>query len=171
MCPGVRLTLNIKSTRGDKNYVTASQAIVQGIANDGGLFVPETIPTIDFPLEKITEMSYQELAYEVLKLILTDYTEEELKYCINSAYDEKFDTKLIAPLVSAGNGNFLELFHGKTIAFKDMALSILPHLLTTSAKKNNVTFFVHRQHCQPEVPVPYFRIPLHSTECQTALAM
>ena len=55
-------------------------------------------------------MSYQELAYEVLKLILTDYTEEELKYCINSAYDEKFDTKLIAPLVSAGNGNFLELF-------------------------------------------------------------
>ena len=102
------MDIMFKSTRGDKNYVTASQAIVQGIANDGGLFVPETIPTIDFPLEKITEMSYQELAYEVLKLILTDYTEEELKYCINSAYDEKFDTKLIAPLVSAGNGNFLE---------------------------------------------------------------
>ena len=66
------------------------------------------------------------------------YTEEELKYCINSAYDEKFDTKLIAPLVSAGNGNFLELFHGKTIAFKDMALSILPYLLKTAAKKNGV---------------------------------
>ena len=132
------MNIMFKSTRGDKNYVTASQAIVQGIANDGGLFVPETIPTIDFPLEKITEMSYQELAYEVLKLILTDYTEEELKYCINSAYDEKFDTKLIAPLVSAGNGNFLELFHGKTIAFKDMALSILPYLLKTAAKKNGV---------------------------------
>ena len=132
------MDIMFKSTRGDKNYVTASQAIVQGIANDGGLFVPETIPTIDFPLEKITEMSYQELAYEVLKLILTDYTEEELKYCINSAYDEKFDTKLIAPLVSAGNGNFLELFHGKTIAFKDMALSILPYLLKTAAKKNGV---------------------------------
>ena len=73
------MDIMFKSTRGDKNYVTASQAIVQGIANDGGLFVPETIPTIDFPLEKITEMSYQELAYEVLKLILTDYTEEELK--------------------------------------------------------------------------------------------
>ena len=73
------MNIMFKSTRGDKNYVTASQAIVQGIANDGGLFVPETIPTIDFPLEKITEMSYQELAYEVLKLILTDYTEEELK--------------------------------------------------------------------------------------------
>ena len=131
------MNIMFKSTRGDKNYVTASQAIVQGIANDGGLFVPETIPTIDFPLEKITEMSYQELAYEVLKLILTDYTEEELKYCINSAYDEKFDTKLIAPLVSAGNGNFLELFHGKTIAFKDMALSILPYLMTTAAKKNH----------------------------------
>lgn len=81
--------LCLKAQEADKNYVTASQAIVQGIANDGGLFVPETIPTIDFPLEKITEMSYQELAYEVLKLILTDYTEEELKYCINSATDGK----------------------------------------------------------------------------------
>lgn len=132
------MNIMFKSTRGDKNLVTASQAIVKGIADDGGLYVPETMPKMDFPLEAITEYNYQELAYQVLKLVLTDYTEEELRYCINSAYDEKFDTNIIAPVISAGNDNFLELFHGRTIAFKDMALSILPYLLKTAAKKNGV---------------------------------
>ena len=132
------MNIMFKSTRGDNTLVTASQAIVKGIADDGGLYVPESIPSIDFPLEDITKYTYQELAYQVLKLILTDYTEEELKYCINSAYDKKFDTKVIAPVVSAGKYNFLELFHGRTIAFKDMALSILPYLLKTAAKKNGV---------------------------------
>ena len=76
------MDIMFKSTRGDKNLVTASQAIVKGIADDGGLYVPETIPSIDFPLEDITKYSYQELAYQVLKLVLTDYTEEELRYCL-----------------------------------------------------------------------------------------
>ena len=132
------MSIKFKSTRGDKNYVSASMAIVNGIAPDGGLYVPEDIPKIDFKLEEITQYSYKELAYEVLKLILDDFTQDELKDCINSAYDSKFDTELIAPLKKAGNDYFLELFHGKTIAFKDMALSILPHLLKTAAKKNNV---------------------------------
>lgn len=83
-------------------------------------------------------MSYQETAYEVMKLFLTDFTEEELKHCINSAYDSKFDTEEIAPLVDADGAYYLELFHGATIAFKDMALSILPYLMTTAAKKNHV---------------------------------
>ena len=83
-------------------------------------------------------MSYKEVAYEVMKLMLDDFTEEELKNCIDKAYDSKFDTEEIAPLVKAEGAYFLELFHGATIAFKDMALSILPHLLTTSAKKNDV---------------------------------
>ena len=83
-------------------------------------------------------MSYQETAYEVMKLFLTDFTEDELKSCINKAYDSKFDTEVIAPLVEADGAYYLELFHGATIAFKDMALSILPHLLITSAKKNHV---------------------------------
>ena len=83
-------------------------------------------------------MSYKEVAYEVMKLMLDDFTEEELKNCIDKAYDSKFDTEEIAPLVKAEGAYFLELFHGATIAFKDMALSILPHLLTTSAKKNGV---------------------------------
>ena len=83
-------------------------------------------------------MSYQEIAYAVMKEFLTDFTEEELKTCINNAYDSKFDTKEIAVTKKVDGAYYLELFHGATIAFKDMALSILPHLLVTSAKKNNV---------------------------------
>ncbi len=83
-------------------------------------------------------MSYQEVAYEVMSRMLTDFTEEELKNCIRSAYDSKFDTPQIAPLRKVHGANYLELFHGSTIAFKDMALSILPYLLTTSAKKNRI---------------------------------
>ena len=133
------MNIMYKSTRGDKNYLTASQAIVKGIADDGGLYVPDRIPEIDFQLSDILSWDYRELAYRVLRLVLTDYTEEELRYCINSAYDDKFDTKLIAPLTVNAKGNFLELFHGRTIAFKDMALSILPYLLKTAARKNGVT--------------------------------
>ena len=83
-------------------------------------------------------MNYQETAYAVMKEFLTDFTEEELRNCITKAYDSKFDTEDIAPLAKAHDAYFLELYHGATIAFKDMALSILPHLLTTSAKKNQV---------------------------------
>ena len=126
------------STRGGEKNLTASQAILKGLADDGGLFMPEEIPTFDFDLHTLVGKSYQETAYEVMKLFLTDYTEEELKSCIQKAYDEKFDTKEIAPLTKADGAYYLELFHGNTIAFKDMALSILPHLLTTAAKKNGV---------------------------------
>lgn len=127
-----------RSTRGNGKRVTASMAILKGIAEDGGLFVPEQLPSFDKTLEEFAAMSYQETAYEVMKLLLTDFTGEELKACIDNAYDEKFDTETIAPLVEAEDAYFLELFHGKTIAFKDMALSILPHLMTTAAKKNHV---------------------------------
>lgn len=132
------MSLFYKSTRDDSVKVTASQAILKGLAPDGGLFVPESIPSFDKSLEELSKMSYKEVAYEVMKLMLDDFTEEELKACIDKAYDEKFDTDVIAPLVKADGAYYLELFHGATIAFKDMALSILPHLLTTSAKKNNV---------------------------------
>ena len=133
-----RMNLLYKSTRSENETVTASQAILKGLASDGGLFVPTQIPALDVSLDQLTKMSYQEVAYEVMKLFLTDFTEEELKYCINKAYDSKFDTEEIAPLVKANGAHYLELFHGSTIAFKDMALSILPYLLTTSAKKNQV---------------------------------
>ena len=127
-----------RSTRSNGAPVTASQAILKGLSDDGGLFVPDHIPTLDKSLKELAGMTYQQVAYEVMKLFLTDFTEEELKNCINSAYDSKFDTEKIAPLVKADNAYYLELFHGSTIAFKDMALSILPHLMITSARKNNI---------------------------------
>lgn len=132
------MDLFYRSTRSKNETVKASQAILKGLADDGGLFVPESVPTLDKTLEELSNMTYQETAYEVMKLFLTDFTEEELKDCINKAYDSKFDTEVIAPLVEADGAYYLELFHGATIAFKDMALSILPHLLITSAKKNHV---------------------------------
>lgn len=127
-----------KSTRSKEGTLKASEAILKGLADDGGLFVPLEIPKLDVSVEELSKMTYQQVAYEVMKLYFTDFTEEELKYCINNAYDSKFDTEEIAPLAEVQGTYYLELFHGKTIAFKDMALSILPYLLTTSAKKNNV---------------------------------
>ena len=132
------MNLLYKSTRNSDKTVTASQAILKGLADDGGLFVPVSVPKLDVTMDELKDMSYQETAYAVMKQFFTDFTEEELKHCINSAYDSKFDTEVIAPLVKVGDTYHLELFHGATIAFKDMALSILPHLLTTSAKKNQV---------------------------------
>ena len=132
------MSIMYKSTRSNSDKVTASQAILKGLADDGGLFVPDSIPALEVPLEKLADMTYQETAYEVMKLFLSDFTEEELKHCINGAYDDKFDTKEIAPLVKKDGAYYLELFHGKTIAFKGMALSILPYLMTTAAKKNGV---------------------------------
>ena len=130
------MNLHYKSTRNSDRKVTASEAILKGLAPDGGLFVPEEIPKLDISLDELKDMTYQQTAYEVMKLFLTDFTEEELKDCINKAYDSKFDTEEIAPLVKIKDTYYLELFHGATIAFKDMALSILPHLMTTSARKN-----------------------------------
>ncbi|MBQ1207880.1 MAG: threonine synthase [Lachnospiraceae bacterium] len=126
------------STRGGDGPVTASEAVLKGLAADGGLFVPSWIPCFESSIEEMSRMDYRELAYEVMKLYLTDYTEEELKACITGAYDEKFDTEDIVPLAKVGKDYFLELFHGSTIAFKDMALSILPHLMVTAAKKQGL---------------------------------
>ena len=132
------MNLMYQSTRSNSEPITASKAILKGLADDGGLYVPVTIPKLGLSMKDISSLTYQQTAYEVMKLFLTDFTEEELKSCIEKAYDSKFDTEEIAPLVKADGAYYLELFHGATIAFKDMALSILPHLLTTAAKKNQV---------------------------------
>ena len=126
------MNLVYHSTRNSEETATASEAILKG------LFVPDSIPKLNVSLEDLTQMSYQEIAYAVMKEFLTDFTEEELKTCINNAYDSKFDTEEIAVTKKVDGAYYLELFHGATIAFKDMALSILPHLLVTSARKNNV---------------------------------
>ena len=124
------------STRDTNNRVTASQAILKGIAEDGGLYVPTALPQVTLDWEVLKTQSYQEIAIEILSAFLTDFTKEEITKCVHSAYDTTFDTKEIAPVKKVGDRHFMELFHGRTIAFKDMALSILPYLLTTAAKKN-----------------------------------
>ena len=129
------MAVTYKSTRNSNETATASQAILKGLAENGGLFVPDHIPALDVDLNKLADMTYQEVAYEVMSRMLTDFTKEELEHCINSAYDKKFDTDVIAPIVKKAGANYLELFHGSTIAFKDMALSILPYLLVTAAKE------------------------------------
>ena len=125
-----------KSTRSDGELIPASMAVLRGMSQDGGLYVPAQIPQFDLPLEELCGYDYREIAYRVLRLFLTDYTEEELRSCIAKAYDSKFDTGELVSFRRTEQAEFMELFHGPTIAFKDMALTILPHLLTTAARKN-----------------------------------
>ncbi len=131
--------LYYKSTRGDKKRVLSAEAIIKGIADDGGLFVPESIPRVDKDLYKLKSTDYKELAFLIMKEFLTDYRQDELKDCINKAYDNKFDTEIIAPLSKKMGAYFLELYHGPTLAFKDIALSLLPHLLKKAAQKLNIS--------------------------------
>ena len=127
------------STRNSSVKVSASQAILQGLSRDGGLFVPDHVPALNVPLSDLPGMDYRETALAVMKEWLSDFSADELRACVDGAYDDKFDNSLIAPLHHTDGAEFLELFHGKTIAFKDMALSILPYLMTTAAKKQGVS--------------------------------
>ena len=124
-----------KSTRGNKLELTGAQAIIKGLSDDKGLYVPTELPKLPFTIEEMIGKSYQEIAFKVIGAFFDDYTDEEMMHCINGAYDAKFEAEDVAPLVEAGGAYFLELYHGKTAAFKDMALSILPYLLTTAVKK------------------------------------
>ena len=121
------------STRNKEIKVSPSEAIIQGISKDGGLFVPEQLPKIE-NLDHMKEMDYKDIAYDIMSKFLTDFGSDVLKECINNAYDGKFTSKEIAPIVEVSGTFFLELFHGPTLAFKDMALSILPYLLKESMK-------------------------------------
>ena len=126
------------STRNNKIRVSSAQAISQGISKEGGLFVPCSFP--QFTLETIknmVSMSYIERAKLILKEYLTDFSEDEINYCVEGAYEaSKFSSSKIAPVVNVNkNENILELWHGPTCAFKDMALQLLPYLMTVSAKK------------------------------------
>ena len=125
------------STRGNNQELTAAEAIIQGLAEDGGLFVPETMPKVDMAfIEGLKNLSYQQRAVKVLSQFLTDYTQAEIEGCVERAYgDQKFDDEAIAPINMLKNVSVLELWHGPTSAFKDMALQLLPQLLSTALKK------------------------------------
>ncbi len=127
--------MNFISTRGNSPAVSASAAILRGLAPDGGLYVPETIPACD--MRSLLGLSYKETAEKVLRLYLSDFTDEEISFCANNAYTSaKFEEDWAAPLADLSDGRFvLELWHGPTCAFKDMALQMLPHLLSVSLKK------------------------------------
>ena len=129
--------MNYKSTRNPAISITAAQAIAQGLSAEGGLFVPESLPQIgeEF-IRSLCGKSYADRAFDVFKLFLTDFTDQEIRHCVKNAYADNFDTANIAELSHLLSGTYiLELWHGPTCAFKDMALQILPYLLTTSAKK------------------------------------
>ena len=129
--------MNYISTRNSSIKVSASEAIAKGISEDGGLFIPNQIPALsaaDF--KALCGMDYQQRATRVLGLYLNDFTAEEVDFCTKGAYNGTFDQNQPAPLHTLENGvHILELWHGPTCAFKDLALQILPFLLTTSAKK------------------------------------
>ena len=129
--------IKYESTRGSKNTLSSAAAVIQGIAEDKGLYVPDHIPALPFEIKDMQGKSYKEIAKAVIGAFFTDYTSEEMQYCIDGAYTGKFEAEEIVPLVKAGDAYFLELYHGRTAAFKDMALSILPYLLTTAMKKEN----------------------------------
>lgn len=127
------------STRGKSDKLSAAEVIKRGIAVDGGLFVPNVMPRIDEKwLTNLVNLNYQERAFQVLRLFLSDYTDAELMHCINAAYGGKFDDAAIAPLVNIDDTrSVLELWHGPTSAFKDMALQILPQFMSQALSKTN----------------------------------
>lgn len=125
------------STRGKGRARTAASAVIKGISEDKGLFVPEMIPDLPFRPADMAGRKYKDVAKAVISAFFDDYTEEEILHCVDGAYDEKFESEEIVPVKEAGGAYFLELYHGRTAAFKDMALSILPYLMTTAVRKEN----------------------------------
>lgn len=113
-------------------------AILEGLASDGGLFVPCEFPKIDISDKKYLRFSYKDFAKEILSLYLSDFTIEEINFCVESAYTDKFDNEEVVPVKKAGNFFFVELFHGKTLSYKDVSLSILPYLILTAKEKNRI---------------------------------
>lgn len=133
------MNISYRSTRGSQRHISSAEAILSGIAPDGGLFVPADMPSFNRSFDSLLNMDYKELSHYVDSMFFTDFEEEILARCIDGAYDGKFDDPRIVPVIEKGGVHFIELFHGPTLAFKDMALTMLPHLLKAGAKKMNNT--------------------------------
>ena len=127
-----------ESTRNSNIRTTASKAVLQGIADDGGLYVMRNLEQNNINLEQLKGKSYTEIAEIILGIMMDDFPKEKIKECVLNAYTDKFSTCEITPVVKVGNSYVAELFHGPTSAFKDVALSILPHLMTTSYDMNDI---------------------------------
>lgn len=126
------MTTIYRSTRSNHINMTASQAILQGLSPDGGLFVLKDFPNHYINVSEIVNLNYKEVAQTIFQLFLTDFSHDAIKECVQLAYEDKFTTKDITPLKQVGDDFILELFHGPTNAFKDVALSILPHFMDHS---------------------------------------
>ena len=127
-----------QSTRNSNIKSSASKAVLKGIADDGGLYIMRDLDEKKVDIEKLQWKSYTEIAQIVLELMLDDFTKEKIKECVEKAYTNKFSSKEITPVIKVGQSYVTELFHGPTSAFKDVALSILPHLVTTSYEMNDM---------------------------------
>lgn len=129
--------MKYSSTRGNDVALDSAEAIIQGLAADGGLFIPDSLPQVDASfISELGELNYEERAAKVLGLFLTDYTADEIKGCVERAYgNNKFDAAMRAPVTMFADVSVLELWHGPTSAFKDMALQLLPQLMSTALKK------------------------------------
>ena len=128
------MDLSYKSTRGDQRSVSSAEAVVRGIAPDGGLYVPSEVPLLDRPFAELINMDYRELAGYIMAKFFIDFPQDTLTECIKGAYDSKYDDSRIVPVVEKSGAHFIELFHGPTLAFKDMALTFLPHLLKAASR-------------------------------------
>ena len=129
--------IQYQSTRGSKNIKTAAQAVIQGIAEDKGLYVPDQIPALPKKIEELVGRPYKEVAFEIIGAFFTDYTKEELVTCVENAYANAFSKKEITPVKKVDDVYVLELFHGPTCAFKDVALTLLPQLMFCALKTTN----------------------------------
>ncbi|NLJ57766.1 MAG: threonine synthase [Tissierellia bacterium] len=127
-----------ESTRNSKITATASEAVLKGIADDGGLYVLRNLEEKKVQINELQGKSYKEIAEIILKIMLNDFPQDKIKACVKNAYRDKFSKEEITPVVKVGDSYVLELFHGPTSAFKDVALSILPHLMTTAYQMNNM---------------------------------
>ena len=119
--------------------VSPSEAVLQGIAPDGGLFAPQYFPNVADQLEEWKNLPYEELAARILGLYFDDFSKEELQECTRAAYLSKFPSGIVPVRRVHDNVNMIELWHGPTLAFKDMALQVLPRLLTSAMKKTGET--------------------------------
>ena len=126
--------MQYRSTRGSiDDTLNAPQAIIKGLADDGGLLVPVKFPFSSLPIEKLPKMTYQQIVQLILNLFFDDFTSEQLQKGIEQAYGEQWDNQQITPISNSHSNNYyLELFHGPTLAFKDIALQILPYLMTSA---------------------------------------